>query len=309
MNSLSQLDVATLRLFAAVVDTGSISAAAARCHLSIAAASKRISNLEARLGVVLLRRRARGAQPTLAGEVFGKYAHQMLGMTLLVEEELHDFTDGLEERLRIVANASSIIQSLPFDLAAFVRVHSRVKVDLEEHTSSAIVELLQTDRADVCPFDARFAAAGLTLHPYREDKLVLVLPRDHPLARHRSARFAQTLDYEYVGLRQGTAIQFRMEQGAASLGRLLRVRVQVSSFDTLCRMVEGGVGIGIVPESAAQLFADLRRLRQLHLDEPWAQRRLVLASPPQRIPSVHVLRLIEHLTARPHGGRSAKRSA
>lgn len=302
MSSLSQLDVAALRLFIAVVDAGSISAGAARCHLSVAAASKRISDLEGRLGVALFRRRARGALPTPAGEMFCSHARQLAAAAGVLEDELRDHAQGIEERLRVIANASSIVQSLPFDLASFVRAHPRVRLDLEERTSGAIVELLQTDRADVGLFDAHYAAHGLQLHPYREDRLVLILPPGHPLARRRSVRFAQTLDYEYVGLLRGTAIQIRMQQAAAALGRLLRVRVQVNSFDAVCRMVEGGVGVGIVPERAAELFADLRRLRRLRLDDPWAQRKLVLATPPQRAASANVVQLIEHLTLGPNAG-------
>ena len=298
MSSLSQLDVAALRLFVAVVDTGSISAGAARCHLSVAAASKRISDFEARLGIALLRRRARGAVPTPAGEVFCGHARQMATTAGVMEDELRDHALGIGARLRVVANAASIVQFLPFELASFLRRNPRLRLDLEEHTSSNIVELLQTDRADIGLFDAQHAVHGLQIRSYRADRLALIVPNRHALARRRRVAFAETLDHDYVGLLRGTAIQLRMQQAAAALGRLLRVRIQVNSFDAVCRMVEGGVGLGVVPERAAEPFANLRRVRQLRLEETWAQRSLVLATPPQRPPSASVLRLIEHLTMR-----------
>jgi DNA-binding transcriptional LysR family regulator len=295
---LSQLDVAVLRLFIAVVETGSISAGAARCHLSVAAASKRISDFEARLGVALLRRRSRGAVPTAAGNVFYAHAQQMAGMADVMEDDLRDHAQGVEQRLRIASNAASIAQFLPFDLASFLRVNPRVRVDLEEHTSGEIVELLQTDRVDLGLFESRHAVPGLQLHAYRDDRLVLVLPNGHPLVRRRSITFADTLDYDYAGLLLGTAIQRQMQQAAVALGRVLRIRLRVNSFDTVCRMVEGGIGLGIVPERAAEPFVKLGRLRQLPLQDAWAQRQLVLATPPQRPPSPSVQRLIEHLTQR-----------
>ncbi len=295
MSRLSQLDVAALRLFIAVCETGSISAGAARCHLSVAAASKRISDLEARLGVTLLRRRSRGAVPTAGGEVFCAHARQMAATAGVMEDDLRDHAQGIEERLRVVANAASIVQFLPFHVASFLRLNPRLRLDLEEHTSAAIVELLQTDRADLGLFDARHAVRGLQWHAYREDRLALIVPNGHALPRRRRVDFAETLGYDYVGLLRGTAIQLRMQQAAEALGRLLRVRIQVNSFDAVCRMVEGGVGLGLVPERAAEPFAKLGRLRQLRLNDAWAQRSLVLATPPQRPPSASVVRLIEHL--------------
>ena len=296
MSLLSQLDVAALRLFIAVVETGSISAGAARCHLSVAAASKRISDLESRLDVTLLRRRSRGAVPTAAGEVFCAHARQMAGTAGVMEDDLRDHAQGIEERLRVVANAASIVQFLPFHVASFLRLNPRLRLDLEEHTSAAIVELLQTDRADLGLFDARHAVRGLQWHAYREDRLALIVPNGHALARRRRVDFAETLGHDYVGLLRGTAIQLRMQQAAEALGRLLRVRIQVNSFDAVCRMVEGGVGLGLVPERAAEPFAKLGRLRQVHLNDAWAQRSLVLATPPQRPPSASVVRLIDHLS-------------
>lgn len=296
---LSQLDVAVLRLFIAVVETGSISAGAARCHLSVAAASKRISDFEARLGVALLHRRSRGAVPTSAGDVFYAHARQMAGVADLMEDDLRDHAQGIEQRLRIAANAASIAQFLPFDVASFLRANPRVRIDLEEHTSAETVELLQTDRVDVGLFESRHALPGLQPQPYRDDTLVLVLPNGHPLARRRSVAFADTLDYDYAGLQLGTAVQRQMQQAAIALGRVLRIRVQVNSFDTVCRMVEGGIGLGIVPERAAEPFVELGRLRQVQLRDSWSRRHLVVAASPQRPPTPSVQRLIEHLTRRP----------
>ena len=298
MSALSQLDVAVLRLFIAVTETGSISAGAARCHLSVAAASKRISDLEGRLGVALMRRRSRGAVPTPAGEVFCAHARQMAGVADVMEDDLRDHAQGIEERVRVASNAASIAQFLPFDLASFLRANPRVRVDLEEHTSGEIVELLQTDRVDLGLFESRHAVASLKLHAYRDDRLVLVLPNGHPLARKRSIAFADTLDHDYASLLLGTAIQRQMQQAATALGRVLRVRLQVNSFDTVCRMVEGGIGLGIVPERAAEPFVKLGRLRQVQLLDGWARRKLVLATPPQRPPTASVEGLIAHLTNR-----------
>lgn len=302
MSLLSSLDIAALQLLIAVIDTGSISGGAARCHLSVAGASKRVIDIEARLGVQLLRRGPRGVVPTPAGELFVQQARQMMALAGTLEEDLRDYARGVEGRIRVVANGSAILQFLPGDLAGFLQRHPRVRIDLEEHTSTGIAEMLQTDRTDIGILEASYAPAGVPSRPYRGDELVLAVPLGHPLARLRRVAFADTLDHDYVGLHGGTAILSRMQQAAAEQGRVLRLRIQVRSFDTVCRMVESGIGLGVMPWQAVQTFEALRRLKAVRLRDGWAQRRMVVAWPSQRTPLTEAQNLIEWLHGSAAGG-------
>ncbi|MDM9559431.1 MULTISPECIES: LysR family transcriptional regulator [Bordetella] len=296
MSTLSQLDIAALRLLIAVADSGSISAGAARSHVSVAAASKRISDLEARVGVALLLRHRRGVKPTPAGDIFIAHARRMAGLAGAMEEDLRDYAHGVEDRVRIVANSACIVQFLPEDLNGFMQGNPRVRIDLEEHTSRSAVEMLQTDRADLGLFDGGYAAGNVHCRPYRTDTLVCVMHPRHSLARHRRAlRFEQTLQHDQVGLYRGTAILTQMERAATEAGRALRLRIQVTSFDAVCRMAESGIGIGIVPDRVAQPYVALGRLHQARLRDAWATRQLMLGWPQQREPSPGTQGLIAHL--------------
>ncbi len=295
MSLLSQIDIAALHLLVAVIDTGSISGGAARCHVSVAGASKRIIDIERRLGVQLLRRGPRGIVPTPSGEMFAIHARRMAELAGAMEEDLRDLARGIEGRIRVMANGSSILQFLPGDLAGFLQRHPRVRIDLEEHPSSAIAEMLQTDRADVGILESGHVPPGVHERAYRGDQLVLAVPMDHALARKRMADFVETLDYDYVGLHGGTAILSRMQQAAAEAGRAVRLRIQVRSFDTVCRMVEAGIGLGVMPLRAVEAFAALRRLKVVRLRDPWVQRRMVIAWPSQRLPLTETLHLIDWL--------------
>ena len=296
MSTLSQLDIAALRLLIAVADHGSISAGAARNHVSVAAASKRISDLEMRVGVALLLRHRRGVKPTPAGEIFIAHARRMAGLAGAMEEDLRDYARGIEDRVRIVANSASILQFLPEDLNDFMRGNPRIRIELEEHTSRSAVEMLQTDRADLGLFDGGYAAGNVHCHPYRTDTLVCVMHPQHRLAKHQRALcFEQTLAHDQVGLYRGTAILTQMERAATEAGRALRLRIQVTSFDAVCRMAESGIGVGIVPERVAQPYIALHRLHQAHLRDAWATRQLMLGWPQQREPSPGTQGLIAHL--------------
>lgn len=296
MSQLSQVDITALRLFIAVAQAGSISEGAARIHLSVAAASKRISDIESRIGVRLLRRGARGISLTPAGAAFRQKALAMMKIADTMEEELSDYAQGIEDRIGIMANSASILHFLPADLASYLAANPRLRIDLQEQTSMRIAELLQSNQTDLGIFDADHTPTGVRTRLYREDRLMLITGREHPLAPCGRIDFAETLKYDYVGLHAGTAILTKMSQSASRMGRLLRLRIQVNSFDAVCRMVESGIGIGIVPVRVAQTYLDLNRIAAAELDDPWARRQLVLGWPAQRHLTPGARNLVDHLT-------------
>lgn len=296
MSQLSQVDITALRLFIAIADAGSISEGAARIPMSVAAASKRISDIESRLGVRLLRRGARGVSLTPAGMVFRQKALAMVQIADATEEELSDYAQGIEDRISVMANSSSILHFLPTDLASYLAANPRLRIDLQEQTSMRIAELLQANLADLGIFDIDHTPAGVRTRPYREDRLMLITAREHHLAHCGRIDFADTLKYDYVGLHAGTAILTKMTRSASQMGRLLRLRIQVNSFDAVCRMVESGIGIGIVPIRAAQIYLELGRISVAELSNAWARRQLVLGWPAQRQLTPGALNLVDHLT-------------
>ncbi len=295
--SLSQVDLAVLRLFLAIAQTGKISAGALVCHLSLAAASKRISDLEARLGYPLFDRHARGVVATAAGERVIAYAREVVGLTEALENDLSDQMQGIEGSVRLYANSSAIVQFLPTDLSGFLAGNSSIRVELSEHTSREVVDALLTDRSDLGIFEAGFASAGIHSLPYRHDQLALIVPNGHRLARRRQVRLEQVLDHELVGLPADTAIQQQLARSAAALGRQLRIRIRVHSFDAVCSLVAAGAGIGVVPRLAADMHERLQRLHCVTLADAWAQRTLLLGWPKLRPPSPGTTRLTLHLQA------------
>ena len=204
--SLAQLDLAALRLFLAVAQTGRISGGALVSHLSVAAASKRISDLELRLGYKLFDRHARGVVATAAGERVAAYAREVVGLTDALENDLSDAGQGIDGSVRLYANSSAIVQFLPTDLSNFLAGNSSIRVELSEHTSRDVVDALLTERSDLGIFEAGFASTGIHSVAYRQDRLALIVPTGHPLARRRVVHFGAALDHELVGLPTDTAI-------------------------------------------------------------------------------------------------------
>ncbi|MBT9488494.1 MAG: LysR family transcriptional regulator [Rubrivivax sp.] len=266
------LDLTTLRVVIAVADSGSISAGSQRANLALGAASARIAALEASLGVALFERSSRGVRITPAGHVLVQRGRELLADADRLAVDLRDLALGLQGSVRVLANASAMLEILPQRLAAFGRTHPLIRLELEERNSPDIPLSLLDGRADLGIVDIAHPLQGLRFRDLFSDTLVLVVPQGHALAGHAGVRFEALLDQDFVGLIDGNAISGRLTAAALALGQTLRIRMQMRSFDAVCRMVAAGLGVGVLPVQAiAPQLAGLP-ITAVPLDEPWACR-------------------------------------
>lgn len=265
-------DLKSLQLFVAVADCGSISEAARRTHLALGAASRRISVLESRARTPLLERHARGIRLTPAGESMLAHARATLSSLERLQQELGDFQQGVRGVVRIAANASAMSQLLPSQVGLFLKAHPGVRVQLTELGSSDTVKALRMGQADIGVFESTTAHAGIETRAYRQDRLALVVPIGHSLSKKKRVVEADIFSHDLIGLHEGTALNQLLARTAAQLSKELHIRVQVGSFDAMCRLIEQGVGIGVLPEDSIEPQRKVLKLRCLKLDAPWAVR-------------------------------------
>ena len=297
--NLHRLDLVSLSLFSLVARSGSISKGAELALLAVGAASKRITDLEAAVGAVLLERHSRGVTLTVAGQALQRHAQRILSDVDQLAADLSDYASGLVGVVRLWANTSAVTQFLPHDIATFAEANPGIRIELEEEDSNAIVLAVLDGRADFGIFADRTPTLGLQAMNYREDRLVLVVPRGHALARRRSVRFEEAVEYDFVSLSKGTSLARRLEAETESLGRRLKMRIQVRSFDAMCQMVAAGMGVAILPGEAIQPHVRSMNLRQIALEDDWARRRLLIGLRDAGAVPRHVRLLIDHLCAPP----------
>lgn len=269
-----RLDPISLQLFIAVLEEGTIAAAAEREHIAAAAVSKRISELESQLRTQLLNRTNKGIEPTAAGIALLGLARRALRELDDISVQMQEYASGMRGHVRIFANISAITQFLPAEIKSFLAQYPQIQVNLEEKISTAVTKAVAENAADIGIFIMQPHGHQLEVFPYHEDKLVLITPADHPLATRKAISFADTLEYDYVGLHTGSTINLQLQNAASELGRLVRFSIQVTSYDALCLMVGSGLGIGILPEGVARTYTKTLRLRAIPLPEPWARREL-----------------------------------
>ncbi|MGY2271981.1 MULTISPECIES: LysR substrate-binding domain-containing protein [Pseudomonas] len=271
-----RLDLITLQLFVAVFEEGTLTRAANREAIAVSAASKRLMELEQVLGVSLFVRRAKGMDLTAAGETLLHHARQMLFNVEKMGLELGEHSHGVRGYVRMLANLSAIIQFLPEDLRDFSELHPEVKTDLEERPSNGVVQGVLDGVADLGICSSDTDTKGLPSVTYRHDKLVVLMPADHPLAARKTLGFVDTLDSDYVGLHAASSINMRTHAAAREAGRMLRLRIHVPGFDAMCRMVQANMGIGILPQKAYELFGRALGLHAVPLTDDWSDRSLIL---------------------------------
>jgi DNA-binding transcriptional LysR family regulator len=286
------LDPVSLQLFVAVCEEGSLARAADREALVASALSKRISALEAEVGV-----RRRGVDPTPAGEALLARAREVLAALDRLRSELGAFGAGVQGSVRVLASPSVLAEQLPEDIGRFLEVQPGLSVSLDERTSPDIVRALREGAADLGVLWDRADLSGLQLLPYRRDHLCVAMSPAHPLARRASLRFADTLDQVSVGVATGGLMDQLLRRQAALIGRLPAHRIQVSSLDAACRIVAAGLGLAVLPREVAVPHAGAGRLALVPLSEAWARRQFVVATRPQPLPSASTQLLARHLQA------------
>jgi len=290
-----RFDLADLSLFRHVVEAGSITHGAARASLALAAASTRISNMEETLGVALLTRGRAGVVPTQAGRTLLQHARAILRQAERLHEDLGAYGGGLAGQIRVLSNTNALTEFLPEALSSFLAAHPSVSVDLEERLSDEIVGLIAEGVADLGIVAGTVDARALETYPFRRDRFVLVVARGHALAKRAKIAFEDVLDHDFVGLDRASALQRFLASKAVRIGRPLRLRVQLRSFDAVCRLVECKVGIGIVPQTTAQRVAKTMAIAIVPLTDAWAVRELTICVRNMKELPLYARQPVEHL--------------
>jgi DNA-binding transcriptional LysR family regulator len=271
-----RFDLIDLSLFRHIVEAGSITHGSVRANLALGAASTRVRNMEETLGAPLLTRGRQGVSPTPAGRALLAHARTMLSQAERLREDLGAYAGGLAGQVRLLSNTNALAEFLPEALSSFLASNPNISVDLEERLSDEIVGLIAEGVGDIGIVAGTVDTGALETYPFRKDKFVLVVSRGHPLANKKSVPFSETLDQNFVGIDRSAAIQRFLADKAARIGKTLRLRIQLRSFDAVCRLVESNVGIGIVPETTARRAAKTIDIGIIALADPWAVRDLTI---------------------------------
>lgn len=295
-----RLDLFSLRIFLTAVEEGNLTRAAEREHIAASAISKRIQDLESLFKTRLLNRNVRGVAPTEAGEMLARRARGLFGIVEQIRGDLSEYASGAVGEVTIQANGSAIAGFLTRDLAAFSAEHAGLRLDVHESFSPDVVRAVNQGLADLGIFARTVPVPdGLTIYPYRTDRLLAVVPGGHALASRPSIAFAELLEFEQIGVAEGSSLSQLLASAAEGLQRKIRFRCTVTTNEVVRWMVGAGFGVAILPEGFVRPYEALMGIRGVPLEDAWAHRELSIAvrDPPTMTKSARLL--LDALRAKP----------
>jgi DNA-binding transcriptional LysR family regulator len=291
-----RFDLTTLKLFVSAIDDGSIAKAAEREHIVASAASKRIGDLEAGLGVALLVRQHGGVVPTAAGEALARHAREVIKALDRIPDALSTLTADDQPDLRMLANQTAVVV-VAADLASYIARRRAVKIRLEEGQSLPIIESVAQGSADIGIIGHFQPTDRLHVVPYRSIPLMLAMPASHSLSGRGAISFAEALDFDLITLVQGTAIRGWALAAAARMARKPKFTMQVQSYEAMRAMVRAGLGIAVMPAPNIVPYEALLQVRAVPLTDDWAYMPLYLVCAQDTARTPVIEELLSHLAA------------
>jgi len=255
------VEIRQLRAFVAIAESGTFTAGAQRVHVTQAAISMQIRQLETEIGARVFVRAPRHVILTEAGEHLLRRARQMLREHDAAVDEIAELAGAERGRLRIgSASAMVLTDQLPTILTELRKQHPRAEIGVTSGTSEALVEQILAGELDIAFVSLPVDARGIQTERLSEDQLVAIASPRHKLAKQKTIS-AYTLAGErlILGERGGNTRRL-IDQFFAQAGVTLRVAMELSRQAAIRRMVEEDMGVGIVPLRSAKEEVDKGKL-------------------------------------------------
>lgn len=289
-------DLVDLRLLVAIADSGSLSKAASSFPIALSAASNRLRHFEQRSGLLLFIRSAGGMDVTPTGRLVLDRARHVLAETEKLKEALNDLTGQRRITLRLAGTTVANSTFLPAALGPFLADYPEIDLQLVEHKSADVLQAVQSGDVEIGVLDGNLITNGVIPLPFRHDKLVLLVPLDHPLEENKSVQLKDALGFAFVCLPPERAMQRFIEEMAAQNAKPLRIRVRAPSFYAIAQLVAEKAGIAMLPEAAALRHVRELPVRMVVLNDAWATRELRICIRGWDTLSTHARQLVNYLS-------------
>jgi DNA-binding transcriptional LysR family regulator len=255
------VEIRQLRAFVAIAESGTFTSGAQRVHVTQAAISMQIRQLENEIGARVFVRAPRHVILTEAGEHLLRRARQILREHDAAVDEIAELAGAERGRLRIgSASAMVLTDQLPRILTELRKQHPRAEIAVTSGTSEALVEQILAGELDIAFVSLPVDARGIQTERLSEDQLVAIASPRHKLAKQKTIS-AYTLAGErlILGERGGNTRRL-IDQFFAQAGVTLKVAMELSRQAAIRRMVEEDMGVGIVPFESAREEVEKGRL-------------------------------------------------
>ena len=240
----------TLKVFCDVVETRSFSAAASQNFVTQSAVSQQVRALEERYGRRLLERTRGHVQVTPAGDILYEVSKEIVQRYRDMEARLQALAQVVAGTVRVATVHSIGLYELSSQIKRYLKAYPQVHFHLEYSRSSKIYEDVLKGNIDLGVVAYPTRRPQITVLPFREDRLVLVCPPAHPLARHRQASIRKLQGEPFVGYERDIPTRRETDRLLRRYGVEVRYVMELDNIETIKRVVEIGTGLAILPAPA-----------------------------------------------------------
>ena len=255
------MEIRQLRAFVAIAESGTFTAGALRVHVTQAAISMQIRQLETEIGAKVFVRAPRHVILTEAGEQLLRRARHILREHDAALDEIAELAGAERGRLRIgSASAMVLTEQLPSILKELRKQHPAADISVTSGTSEVLVDQILAGEVDIAFVSLPVDVRGIKTERLSEDQLVAIASPRHKLSKQKTIS-AYTLAGErlILGERGGNTRRL-IDQFFAQAGVSLRVAMELSRQQAIKRMVEEDMGVGIVPLQSVKEEVEKGRL-------------------------------------------------
>jgi DNA-binding transcriptional LysR family regulator len=266
--------IETLKVFCDVVETGSFSIAASQNFITQSAVSQQLRTLESKYRCKLLERGRSGAKPTPAGDILYRASREILEKYREIETQLQESAKIVSGSLRVAIVYSVGLHELPPYLKQYLREFPDVNVHVEYARPNKIYDDAIAGRIDLGIVAYPSKHPQVTMTPFREDRLVVVCPPDHPFAHLKKISVGRLNGEPFVAYERDISTRKAIEQFFRERNITVRYVGEYDNIETIKRAVEIGQGISIVPHAAIRYELELGTLKVVQLADETLMRPL-----------------------------------
>jgi DNA-binding transcriptional LysR family regulator len=248
------VELTQLRIFVAAAEAGSFSRAAEALHLSQSAVSQNVRALERALDTQLFVRQGRAIHLSEAGQALLPLAHETLRDARLIVETMNSLQEQVAGELELGCSTTSGKYLLPGLVAAFRQEHPAVRASINILSRQAVIERVLDGRLGLGVVSKQVEHRLLEYHPFFEDRIVLIVPADHPWAGYGRALPADIPDQPLIVREAQSGTTDLVLSGLAQheiRPEMLNVVMEIGNAEAIEMAVEEGIGIAFVSELVA----------------------------------------------------------
>jgi DNA-binding transcriptional LysR family regulator len=277
------MDLTTLKIIVSLAERGSLTAAAEELHLTQPALSIRVRKLQDELGVRLFEMRGRRVLFTRAGETVLAYARRFTVLESELKREMTDLVGLATGSVSIGTIDAASIYVLPHVFARFRKLHPAIDITLEIASTVPLVGELRAGRLDLVigtlPVEH---PEGLEVRPIYRERLLLIAPPGHPLARMGAVRVSTLAGEPFISFHEVSVTRRMVERAFARRGVSPRVTIVTDSPEAIKKLVAAGLGMAVLPERIVRDEIERGAVVALRVKGLALERRLGLIIPAGR---------------------------